>query len=414
MIIQDEKITDLLERCGYKLQIFKKHLEVFNRQFFTDHIVGRISTYELYSRSDTDNYRYLKEFWPDFDSYASTLLSRDCQTKHYLIENTKMRDDYINDLIYSYVESHENEPSDEIGDNAHLDALISIWKKDIAKTYDKIEHIKRFVWEYLISWSETKGLDRNYMYNLIFDLANKTFSDYGHIDFDEFDAGGFSCKVIDWDSYQPIIRIQGAAGFFGNLVEYNMQKPLLDFFNQKTITIPKELYKSGLGTLFVANLGKGLFNCLTKTEQIILPCSVNIEWSFWNCRNLKNIDVIHSYQGGKLYSIDGVLFSYDKKELIAYPNKHGDTYSIPEGVRSIKKFAFKDCPNIIKLHIPKSLRHIGINAFYRCTNLKEIISDSPCETIQIDGFSGNYGDVNPIWIFTNTNQRISMKDLLNK
>lgn len=325
-----------------------------------------------------------------------------------------MRDDYINDLIYSYVESHENEPSDEIGDNAHLDALISIWKKDIAKTYDKIEHIKRFVWEYLISWSETKGLDRNYMYNLIFDLANKTFSDYGHIDFDEFDAGGFSCKVIDWDSYQPIIRIQGAAGFFGNLVEYNMQKPLLDFFNQKTITIPKELYKSGLGTLFVANLGKGLFNCLTKTEQIILPCSVNIEWSFWNCRNLKNIDVIHSYQGGKLYSIDGVLFSYDKKELIAYPNKHGDTYSIPEGVRSIKKFAFKDCPNIIKLHIPKSLRHIGINAFYRCTNLKEIISDSPCETIQIDGFSGNYGDVNPIWIFTNTNQRISMKDLLNK
>lgn len=252
------------------------------------------------------------------------------------------------------------------------------------------------------------------MYNLIFDLANKTFSDYGHIDFDEFDTGGFSCKVIDWDEYQPKIRIQGAAGVFGNLVEYNMQKPLLDFFNQKTITIPKELYKSGLGTLFVANLGKGLFNCLTKTEQIILPCSVNIEWSFWNCRNLKNIDVIHSYQGGKLYSIDGVLFSYDKKELIAYPNKHGDTYSIPEGVRSIKKFAFKDCPNIIKLHIPKSLRHIGINAFYRCTNLKEIISDSPCETIQIDGFSGNYGDVNPIWIFTNTNQRISMKDLLNK
>lgn len=133
-----------------------------------------------------------------------------------------MRDDYINDLIYSYVESHENEPSDEIGDNAHLDALISIWKKDIAKTYDKIEHIKRFVWEHLISWSETKGLDRNYMYNLIFDLANKTFSDYGHIDFDEFDTGGFSCKVIDWDEYQPKIRIQGAAGVFGNLVEYNM------------------------------------------------------------------------------------------------------------------------------------------------------------------------------------------------
>ena len=84
MIIQDEKITALLERCGYKLQIFKKHLEVFNRQFFTDHIVGRISTCELYSRSDTDNYRYLKEFWPDFDSYASTLLSRDCQTKQVL------------------------------------------------------------------------------------------------------------------------------------------------------------------------------------------------------------------------------------------------------------------------------------------------------------------------------------------
>lgn len=410
-----QEITDYLDRCRHKLQVLKKHLEMFNEQFFAEHIVGRISVHELFLRRDTDNYMYIKDFLPELDNYTNTCIKKDSKTGHYLIGDTKMRDYYLCDLIYSFNESHENEPSDEIGDKAHLNALISIWKKDIAKTYDKKEHIKRFVWENLLSWGETIKFDRNDVYNLIFDLANKTFPDCGHIDFDEFDAGGFSCKIIDWNGHQPKIRLQGAAGFFGNFVEYNMQKPLLNIFNCKTVSIPEKIYKSGLGTLFVTNLGKGLFNCLTKTEEIVLPRSINnVEWSFWNCRKLKNIEVIHDYNGGFLCSIKGVLFSYDKKVLIAYPNKHGSIYSIPEGVKSINKFAFKDCPNIIELHIPKSLRHIGINAFYRCTNLKEIICDAPLETLQIEGFCGSYGQVNPIWIFTNTNQRISMKDLLDE
>lgn len=408
-----QETTDYLDRCSHKLQVFKKHLEMFNEQFFTEHIGGHISVHELFLRRDTDNYAYIKSFWPELDNYTD--IKKDSKTGHYLIGDTEVHDDYLNDLMYSFEESHENEPTDEISDNAHLNALINIWKKDIAKTYDKKEHIKRFVWGELFSFNETKGFDKNEVCNLVFDLANKTFSDCGHIVFDEFDAGGFSCKIIDWNGCHPSIRLQGAAGFFGNYVEYNMEKPLLDIFNRKTVTIPKEIYKSGLGTLFVTNLGKGLFNCLTKTEKIVLPRSINnVEWSFWNCRNLKNIEVIHDYNGGFLCSIEGVLFSYDKKELIAYPNKHGSIYSIPEGVKSINKFAFKDCPDIIELHIPKSLRHIGINAFYRCTNLKEIICDAPREALQIDGFCGSYGQVNPIWIFTNTDEHISMKDFLNE
>ena len=51
--------------------------------------------------------------------------------------------------------------------------------------------------------------------------------------------------------------------------------------NQKTITIPKEIYISCLGTLSVSKIGAAVFESLTDCEEIYLPGTLrDISWCF--------------------------------------------------------------------------------------------------------------------------------------
>ena len=67
-------------------------------------------------------------------------------------------------------------------------------------------------------------------------------------------------------------------------------------------------------------------------------------------------------------SIDGVLFSKDKTQLLAYPNYKEDVeYKIPSSVYSVGDYAFT-CNNFLKkLSISKKLVLIGQNSFNRDT-----------------------------------------------
>ena len=99
---------------------------------------------------------------------------------------------------------------------------------------------------------------------------------------------------------------------------------------------------------------------------------------------------------GNYQSINGVLFDCHRKKLIAYLNNHGKEYVIPEGVEEICNLAFKDCTNIERLFIPSTIKKIGLNAFYRCENLKEIHCRCEKGYFIFDGFQGDSGNVNPI------------------
>lgn len=64
-------------------------------------------------------------------------------------------------------------------------------------------------------------------------------------------------------------------------------------------------------------------------------------------------------------SVDGVLFTKDKAELVAYP--YGKTqmeYTVPDGVKRIGEYAFSKIENIYKINLPESLESIGGYAFY--------------------------------------------------
>ncbi len=64
-------------------------------------------------------------------------------------------------------------------------------------------------------------------------------------------------------------------------------------------------------------------------------------------------------------AIDGIIFTTDEKELVAYPaGKEYTFYNIPQGVTKVADCAFASCYHLQKLVIPNSVTNIGFEAFY--------------------------------------------------
>lgn len=72
-------------------------------------------------------------------------------------------------------------------------------------------------------------------------------------------------------------------------------------------------------------------------------------------------------------TIDGVLFTTDEKELVAYPvGKEDLYYNIPQGTTTIGGWAFASCCHLQKLIIPNTVMNIGEEAFYLQNSLTTI------------------------------------------
>ena len=61
----------------------------------------------------------------------------------------------------------------------------------------------------------------------------------------------------------------------------------------------------------------------------------------------------------KLIDEDGVLYNKDKTVLICFPNHWQGDYVIPDGVKIIVNYAFRDCIELTSIAIPKSVVEIG-------------------------------------------------------
>lgn len=89
-------------------------------------------------------------------------------------------------------------------------------------------------------------------------------------------------------------------------------------------------------------------------------------------------------------SIDGVLFSKDKKTLIRYPGYQDSSgYEIPDGVETIAAGAFSNA-FIKRLHIPSSVKRIENYAFEGVAGIRQIICESEELSIGIGVFQGCY------------------------
>lgn len=106
-------------------------------------------------------------------------------------------------------------------------------------------------------------------------------------------------------------------------------------------------------------------------------------------------------------SENGVLFTKDKKELLAYPTGKTDPeYRIPDGVEKIGAYSFYDCQFIKKVFIPYSVDLIMDVAFFNCTSLNEVIINDDFIYIG-DAALGYVANEKDFWLKKNDNLIIS-------
>lgn len=96
-------------------------------------------------------------------------------------------------------------------------------------------------------------------------------------------------------------------------------------------------------------------------------------YAFYGCKTLQEIDV---YPSNETYcSVDGVLFSEDMTYLLCYPaakyGKYGDYYTVPDGVTTIWKSAFRNS-TLQEVTIPLTVTEIADYAFYNCSYLTDV------------------------------------------
>ena len=134
--------------------------------------------------------------------------------------------------------------------------------------------------------------------------------------------------------------------------------------NLKSITIPDG----------VTSIEDNVFSFCKGLTRIIISASVTEigDWGLRECSSLKNISV--SPDNPSYSSVEGVLFNKDKTVLIKYPiGKEGSTYTVPDSVTEIKKWAFGGCESLKTITLSNRLTSIKACAFCSCSNLKNIM-----------------------------------------
>lgn len=376
------------------LQCFKKQINVVNGEYLSLHLKGVVSHGWIRARN-SDNDVYSKSYLAKLDDEAIKFCGIDPNNGFICVYRTLFWDCYVQDLLDTYSEFYKGELYTTEDEIKCLNSLRK-WKISIKSHYDVTEHIKRLV-----------GQLSRYFKNAdsVIMLAKDFFSEY-NINFNEFDSNGLHLERLDYKNKLYLkeyntVRIKHIHGLLGGYAAYGRGNKTPVLPNETIVTIPSHIYPIGQEEFEVTEIGNGVFDNLTETKKLILPYTlIRIEWSFWQCRKLECIEISKApspYIKTHFNSIDGVLYNADGTELLAYPNMHGAKYEVPEGVIRIGNKAFKDCINLEELILPSTLEYIGINAFYRCENLKRIIVNNKRNSIKVEKPFGTYGDVNPKW-----------------
>ncbi len=70
--------------------------------------------------------------------------------------------------------------------------------------------------------------------------------------------------------------------------------------------------------------------------------------------------------------VNGVLFTKDGKELVAFPAGCGGEYAVPYGVEKIRAGAFAGAYDLVQLMIPDSVTYIGYGSLQECSSLASV------------------------------------------
>ena len=115
---------------------------------------------------------------------------------------------------------------------------------------------------------------------------------------------------------------------------------------------------------------KGSAFASTGLTTITIPGGVTTigTFVFDQCDKLKRIEV--AAESTAFTSVDGVLFSADKRTLVYCPNGRSGTYAVPDGVTTIGATAFAHCALLEGVSLPAGVTRIEASAFQDCRSLK--------------------------------------------
>jgi hypothetical protein len=122
----------------------------------------------------------------------------------------------------------------------------------------------------------------------------------------------------------------------------------------------------------IRTLAGNTFADAKNLETLNLPQSTNQIWGagFDLNQSIKTFNV--SANNAVLASVDGVIFSKDLTEILAYPPARTGPYIIPSSVLTVDDDAFNRNSKVSELTVPGSVELIGSNAFRDLTELTKI------------------------------------------
>ena len=128
------------------------------------------------------------------------------------------------------------------------------------------------------------------------------------------------------------------------------------------------------------------FDC-NNLESVHLPKSMKDFWGgcFASCNSLREVTV--DPDNPWFCSIDGVVYTKDKKELVFYPPGKADAeFVIPEGCLAIGRYAFAYCENLKRIVVSSAVNDISYESILFCEGLEGVAVDENNQTFaSIDG-----------------------------
>ena len=190
----------------------------------------------------------------------------------------------------------------------------------------------------------------------------------------------------------PTMNMRVNAATEGNWVyeqndEINKEVRIIGYLGtEKDVKIPNKL-----GNLPVTMIDPNTFEDHNNFTTVTIPSSIS-DISTGTFKYCNSLQYIYVDQNNKNLSAEGgVLFSKDKKELIAYPiGKKDKIYNIPDGVTTICSEAFLGNSSLTNVTIPESVTDIGSYAFTYYTNLRSVVLPNGVATIENSTFSYCY------------------------